>query len=128
MTAQCPGFNRDGSPCSAVPLPGQQWCHWHDPEREELRAETRRAGGRNSSREARAKRLLRTGMDSLGDVNDVLKLALLDVQRGKLDPKIANAMANLAGKIKDLSVGAELEERIDELQRQTGDIAGRIGA
>jgi hypothetical protein len=67
-------------------------------------------------------------METLGDVNDVLKLALLDVQRGKLDPKIANAMANLAGKIKDLSVGAELEQRIDDLQRQTGDIAGRIGA
>lgn len=67
-------------------------------------------------------------MESLGDVNDVLKLAMLDVQRGKLDPKIANAMANLAGKIKDLSIGEELEDRIDEAQRQTGEIAGRIGA
>lgn len=67
-------------------------------------------------------------MESLGDVNDVLKLAILEVQRGKLDPKIANAMANLAGKIKELSIGVELEERIDEAQRQTGEIAGRIGA
>lgn len=128
MSAGCPGFNRDGSACSANPLPGREWCHWHDPDREALRTETRRQGGFNRSREARAKKLLRLGMETLGDVNDVLKLALLDVQRGALDPKVANAMANLAGKIKDLSVGAELEDRIDELQRQTGDIAGRIGA
>jgi hypothetical protein len=128
MVSQCPGRNRDGSPCSAVPLAGQAWCHWHDPEREQLRAETRAEGGRNRSREARAKKLLATGMATLGDVNDVLKLALLETWKGKLDPKVANAMANLAGKIKDLSVGVELEERIDEAQRQTGEIAGRIGA
>lgn len=67
-------------------------------------------------------------MDSLGDVNNVLKLALIDVQKGSLDPKVANAMANLAGKIKELSIGEELEGRITELQRVTGEIAGRIGA
>lgn len=128
MAGQCPGQNRDGSACSAVPLPGRAWCHWHDPDREALRTESRRQGGLNKSREARARKLLAKGMDSLGDVNDVLKLAMLEVQAGRLDPKIANAMANLAGRIKDLSVGAELEARIDELQRQTGDIAGRIGA
>lgn len=128
MAGQCPGFNRDGSPCSAIPLPGRQWCHWHDPERVDLRKQASAKGGRNSSREARAKRLIARGFDTLGDVNDVLKIALLDVQRGKLDPKVALAMAALAGRIKDLSVGAELEERIAELQRQTGEIAGRIGA
>jgi hypothetical protein len=128
MVSQCPGHNRDGSSCSAVPLPGQAWCHWHDPAREQIRAESRKRGGQNRSREARAKRILSHGIETLGDVNDVLKLALLQVQGGKLDPKIANAMANLAGKIKDLSVGVELEERLDEVQRQTGEIAGRIGA
>lgn len=128
MAGQCPGFNKDGSPCSAVPLPGQSWCHWHHPEREQIRRETRAQGGRNSSRQARAKKLLQNGLESLGDVNDVLKVAMLDVQRGKLDPEIARAMALLAGRIKDLTIGAELEERIDDVQRQTGEIAGRIGA
>lgn len=111
-----------------MPLPGRSWCHWHDPEREEIRRVTRILGGKNSSREARAKRLLRTGLETLGDVNDVLKVALLDVQRGKLDPRVALAMAALAGRIKDLSIGVELEERIEDAQRQTGEIAGRIGA
>lgn len=111
-----------------MPLPGQSWCHWHDPAREQIRKETRSLGGRNSSRQARAKRLLQNGLETLGDVNDVLKVAMLDVQRGKLDPEIARAMALLAGRIKDLTIGAELEERIDDVQRQTGEIAGRIGA
>lgn len=128
MTAPCQGINRDGSPCQARPFADRPFCPWHDPARQDELSQSRRRGGFNKSREVRAKKLLAKGMDSLGDVNDVLKLAMLEVQAGRLDPKVANAMANLAGRIKDLSVGAELEARIDELQRQTGDIAGRIGA
>jgi hypothetical protein len=111
-----------------MPVPGQRWCYWHDPDRAESRKAASAKGGHNRSREARARKLLAKGFDTLGDVNDVLKLALLDVQAGKLDPKIANAMANLAAKIKDLSVGEELEGRIDELQRQTGEISRKVGA
>jgi hypothetical protein len=125
---QCQARSRTGEPCSAYVAPGKTYCVWHDPDRAGEMHEARQRGGRNKSREARARKLLAKGLGTLGDVNDVLKLAMLDCQNGNLDPKIANAMANLAGRIKDLSIGAELEARIDELQRQTGDIAGRIGA
>lgn len=121
MSRQCPSLNRTGEPCTAQVADGKTFCVWHDPERREEAKLIRQSGGRNSSREARAKRLLRAGMESLGDVNDVMKIAMLDVQRGKLDPKIANAMANLAGKIKELSITTEYGEEIvaqrDELAR-----------
>jgi hypothetical protein len=62
-----------------------------------------------------------TGMNSLGNVNDLLKLAIFDLANGRLDPKVANALANLAGTIKDYSITTEygevIESQRDELAR-----------
>jgi hypothetical protein len=49
------------------------------------------------------------------------------VMAGKLDPKVANAAANLAGKIKDLEVGVELEAQLAELQRRMVELSERAG-
>jgi hypothetical protein len=121
VDGQCRGISRDGSPCSARPLPEREWCHWHDPDREEIRRESRQRGGYNRSAEARAKKVVMTGMNSLGNVNDLLKLAIFDLANGRLDPKVANALANLAGTIKDYSITTEygevIESQRDELAR-----------
>lgn len=123
----CQGTNRDGSPCSAAAVTGRDYCVWHDPERQQDRDSYRRRGGQNRSREARAKKLLTKGLQDLGDVRDVLLMALLKVESGDLDPKVANAMANLAGKIRDLTVGVELEEQIAEQQRRMNELSERVG-
>src|SRR4051812_28996008 len=106
----CTGRNKDGSPCSARAQAGATVCRWHDPSRAAELAESRRKGGQGSSNAARARKLLSARMTSLGDVNDVLKLALWETWKGRLDPRIATAMAALAGRIADLSVGADLEQ------------------
>lgn len=120
MADRCASANKDGSPCSAKPLPERDWCHWHDPDREEIRRESRRRGGFNSSAEARARKALRQ-LPALGNVNDLLKIALMDVYAGTIDPKVANAMGNLAARIESLSITTEYGEEIaterDELAR-----------
>jgi hypothetical protein len=118
MDGRCCGTNSDGSRCSARPLPGRGWCHWHDPDREELRRESRRRGGRNSSREARARRLIAAGLESLGDFSGLMSIAVFDAYRGKLDPGVLTAMATGVRVIKDLSIAAEYGEQVVELREE----------
>lgn len=128
MSDGCKGINRDGTPCQARPFADQAYCPWHDPNRQEALTESRRLGGHNKSREARAKKLLAAGMQDLGDVRDVLMLAILECRGGKIDPKMLTAIATAARASMALTVGVELEEQIAEAQRAAGDLAGRIGA
>jgi hypothetical protein len=90
----------------------------HDPTKVVQLAAYRAKGGHNRASGARARKLLAAGMTSLGDVNEVLKLALLDVWKGRLEPKIANAMATLAGRIVELSVGVDLEAQVTQQNRR----------
>lgn len=127
MAGRCGSTNQAGEPCSAQPLPGRDWCIWHDPDRAADRDEARRRGGRNSSREARARKLLAKGLEDLGDLQDLLMLCILDVLAGRLEPKQAHAVANLAGRIKDLAIGVELEAQVAEQTRQIVALRDRVG-
>jgi hypothetical protein len=123
----CLGKNQSGEPCSAQPVRPSGYCYWHDPAVADDRHANNRRGGENRSREARARKLLAKGLQDLGDLQTVLMVALIDTLGGKLDPKVANAVANLAGKIKDLEVGVELEAQMAELQRRMVDLSERAG-
>lgn len=115
---KCQAQNKDGSPCSAQPLAGRDWCHWHDPERAEIRDESRRKGGRASSKAARAKRLISSGLASLGGINELMKVALWDTYLGELDPAVFAAMATGVRAIKDLSIAAEYGEEVIALREE----------
>jgi len=88
------------------------------PGRETIRQEGRIRGGHNKSREARARKLIARGMDQMSDIDDVLRMAMLECYVGKLDPKIAVAMASLARTIKDIAIASQYEQQLAELRAE----------
>jgi len=87
----------------------------HDPALADKRQEARRAGGYNSARAARLGKLVPPRLMS---VYDRLEEALCQVHQGELDPRIAQAMAALAGAMVRVLTSGELEERMRRLERQ----------
>ena len=110
----CQGTRKDGSPCTATTLGPTGFCFAHDPEKVAERAEARAKGGRNRSSLARLSRIVPA---RLGGVYDRLERAMGEVHGGQLDPRRANALANLARAAAVLSAG-EVEQRVRELEEK----------
>jgi hypothetical protein len=85
----------------------------HEPSLAEKRAEARRKGGHAS---ARAVRLGKLVSPRLLDAYDALEEALGEVHDGTIDPRIAMAMASLAGAMVRVLTAGELEERVRRLE------------
>lgn len=116
----CAEVRRDGQPCRAAPLPGNDHCWAHAPELAEKREAARQAGGLNSSGPARVRRMLPS---RLAPVATRLEKALAEVHTGKLEPPRAQAMASLSRALMAVFTGGELEERLrrlEELAAQEG--------
>jgi hypothetical protein len=109
-------------------MPGETYCRWHDPARQEENRRLREKGGRNRSNEARAQKLLKAGIDSLGGLNRFLAVAAYETYQGKLDPKRLNAIANAVGKIKDLSIATEYGEQVAEIRDELARLRGERSA
>jgi len=110
----CSATRSDGQPCQAVAA-RSGLCMAHDPALADKRQEARRAGGYNSARAARLGKLVPPRLMS---VYDRLEEALCQVHQGELDPRIAQAMAALAGAMVRVLTSGELEERMRRLERQ----------
>ena len=105
---RCPAFRKDGQACTALAR-ADGYCVGHSPQAQEAR----RKGGLNSSRAARADKLLPS---RLRPVVAALEDALKEVHKGELDPRVGTAMASIAGAlVRVISVG-ELEERLRVLE------------
>ncbi len=105
---RCAATRKDGRPCTAwAGLNGL--CVGHRPEAQEAR----RKGGRASSRAARLHNLV---PPRLVGVYDALEAALGEVHGGDLDPRVATAMASLAGAMVRVLTAGELEERVRGLE------------
>ena len=120
---RCKATNASGAPCSAQAL-ADGWCRWHSPTLEAERAAWRRKGGQNKSTTARARRALPTDPKDLGDVKRVLGRALIDLERGALDPARGSAMAAVARAMTTVIEKGEIEDRLAELEAAAG-IGGR---
>ena len=107
---RCPAVRRDGTPCTAN-AGSSGYCLGHSPEAQEAR----RKGGQATSRAARAQRLLPA---RLRPVADRLEQALKQVHDGELDPRLATAMASLAGALVRVLTSGEMEERLRALEAQ----------
>lgn len=110
----CLGVRKDGSPCRATPLPGRRFCWAHDNELSGKRQEAREKGGRNRRTEARLTKLMPA---SLKPVLEKLMTGLDEVYNGTLEPRQASAMASLAGAIGRLYEVAEIEQRLEALEK-----------
>jgi hypothetical protein len=120
---RCAGTKKDGTPCTAPVMGEGAYCFAHDPARAGERERAREKGGANSATRARIERLVPSTLrPTIGKLID----ALDEVHDGKLDPKVANAMAALAGAIvRAYNIGV-VEQRLEALeQAQQGQHGGR---
>lgn len=88
----------------------------HEPSLALKRSEARRKGGHAS---ARAVRLGKLVPPRLLGVFDALEEALGQVHDGELDPRIATAMASLAGAMVRVLTAGELEERVRRIEESS---------
>ena len=112
---ECAATRKDGDPCRGQAQPGLPYCWAHDAAQQARYAEGRRLGGRNSSNFARAARLV---PPELTDVKGHLLEALAQLHSGELDPRLASAMATMAGAIVRIHQAGELEVRLVELEQR----------
>jgi hypothetical protein len=94
----------------------------HDPERQAEIQAARVEGGRNRSRIARVERLVPT---TLRPVLSLLLDVLEETRRGEMDPKVASAVASVAGAIVKVYSSATVEQQIADLQDQVARLARR---
>ena len=80
-----------------------------------LAQEARRKGGKGTSRASRAMKLAPA---ALRPVFCRLSDALVQVHEGELDPRVATAMASLAGAMVRVLTSGELEERVRNLEER----------
>lgn len=107
----CRETRRDGSPCTAkAGVDG--YCVGHRPGASEARAK----GGRNSATAARLEKLVPPRLVGL---YDRLEAALDEVHGGALDPRVASAMASLAGAMVRVLTSGELEDRVRKLEERS---------
>jgi hypothetical protein len=110
---RCTATRKDGRPCTALAV-SEGLCVGHAPQAQEAR----RRGGRASARSARLGRLV---PPRLLAVYDMLELALGGVYDGEVDPRVATAMASLAGAMVRVLTAGELEERVRRLEGRDGE-------
>ena len=112
--AQCKATTSSGKPCRAKPHK-DGLCFFHsDPQRA---AELGRKGGRrrvafklDELKEFEAPR-------TAADLRDLLAQLIIEIRAGKLDPKLANSISYLGtGFLRAIEV-ADLQARVDELER-----------
>lgn len=119
MVDQCQGKTSEGNPCGARPRPGRPWCAWHDPELANRRQEWSQRGGRARSNRARAAKQL-PGVMTNDELLQFVGLSVKGVLSGRVEPGVANAVANLARAyvtVRESGAVEDLAQRLDELER-----------
>ncbi len=109
----CRATRRDGQRCGSAVVLASGFCNMHDPDRRAAMAAARAKGGRGKATARRVDKLVPA---TLKPVIGTLLGALDEVHDGTLDPKVANAMAALAGAVGRLYQTGVLEERIAALE------------
>jgi hypothetical protein len=107
---RCRAVRRDGSPCQG-PATSSGYCIAHD----ERASQWRVLGGRASRRSERAMKLLPERLDF---VVNLLGQSLDELYHGRMTVKLGMAMAQLAGVLTRIIQGADLSERVHDLERE----------
>jgi hypothetical protein len=114
----CTAVKDDGSPCQARAQSKSSFCVFHDPDAEELRRTARRNGGVNRNRPAVVLDVDTPDprLNSVHDVAGLLADTICRVRKGGLDPRVANTIGYLAGIMIRALEGADLEQRLADLE------------
>lgn len=118
MRSRCKATNKDGSPCSATPRSGRDWCRWHDPDFEARRQEERAAGGRARSNRSRARKHLLDGRMSPQEIEGLVCRALIRAMTDQITPGMLSAIAAGARAYVAVHTAAEVDERLHDVEEQ----------
>ncbi|MGD9891718.1 MAG: hypothetical protein AB7R89_33515 [Dehalococcoidia bacterium] len=111
----CRGTKRTGDPCGSVVVLPSGYCFLHDPDRKAQARDASARGGKGKSRLARVERLVPS---TLRPLLATLLDAVDETRRGDLDPKVASALAALAGAAVRVYQSATTAQQIEDLQKQ----------
>jgi len=113
---QCRQKKRDGKPCRAPALTGQDHCAFHaEPGRA---AELGSKGGRRRAVYDPEGLKHYAAPTSATDLRDLLAQSIIEIRAGKLDPKLANSISYLgAGFLRAVEM-ADIEARLMKLERE----------
>ena len=113
---QCQKKKRDGAQCRARARSGQKYCALHaEPGKA---AELGSKGGRRRAVYSPDALQEFTAPRTAADLRDLLAQSIIEIRAGKLDPKLANSISYLGtGFLRAIEV-ADLQARIDELERE----------
>jgi hypothetical protein len=113
---QCQKKKRDGNQCRARARSGQKYCALHaEPGKA---AELGSKGGRRRAVYSPDALQEFTAPRSAADLRDLLAQSIIEIRAGKLDPKLANSISYLgAGFLRAVEV-ADLQARLEELERE----------
>jgi hypothetical protein len=112
----CLSKKKNGETCRVMAL-ADGYCFSHSPALAAKRLAARARGGQNSATAIRLEKLV---PERLTSVYGALGEALVGVRRGKLDPRIAVAMAGVARAMTAVITAGELEDRLRALEEKTG--------
>jgi hypothetical protein len=125
---KCSGITRAGGACKGIPIDGSQYCYVHHPDHDQ---ERRRHGARGGKRGGRGRPVAE--LAALRSENADIRRRLLEGGEEGLAPNVAavavqslNADARLIVAALKVREQEELEERIAQLERASGD--GKGGA
>jgi hypothetical protein len=109
LTTHCQATRKDGTPCEGKPIGDTGCCFAHQPEAREWKAK----GGRNRSNAARSYRSL---PERLKPAAEMLSRAMDETRDGTMEPRVATALAALAGALVRVVQSGELEQRLIALE------------
>ncbi len=119
MQRQCSGLTKSGERCRSFAMPDSDRCIAHGDRVTDL-AEWRKRGGEGKANEVRARKALPSEPLSTAEVHAHLSTAFRRALAGKMDPPLLNALSNAGRTLAELQKNADLEQRLDELERRIG--------
>ncbi len=122
---RCMASRKDGSPCGGTARPSG-YCWNHDPDLEARRRAGNARGGRNRSNAARAQKeveLIEASMTARLHLAPGLYQAFIRVERGELQPSVANSMATVAKALVEVTNAVQVDEQIQELREAIATLA-----
>ena len=122
MAKKCQFRKKNGERCGADSQTGKTLCIFHDPARADDGQRARQAGGLSRSRPARVlpSNTPEHCLDSPKDVSNLLAASINQLRRGKLDPRVANAVGYLSTVLLRALEQGSLEERMAKLEAMLG--------
>jgi hypothetical protein len=112
----CKGTKPDGSGCTCAPLPGSDFCFFHDPARAAERREAQSLGGRHNHMKTLDADAPDVKVENCQDVRLLIAATINQVRKGAIDPRVANAVGYLANVfIKSVEQEA-IERRLNEIE------------